>query len=52
MIFTKNTNIGKYLKILSWANSLTANNNKRSVELEIKATCKIVKILTFNLILI
>ena len=38
-----------YLKILSWANCFIANNNIRSVILEIKnGRCKIVKILIFR----
>ena len=38
----------EYLKILSWANSLIANNNIRSIILEIKkGRCKIVKIIIF-----
>ena len=38
-----------YLKILSRANSLIANNNTRSVILEIKNDrCKIIKILIFR----
>ena len=40
----------EYLKILSWANSLIANNNIRSIILEIKkGRCKIVKIIFCSL---
>ena len=41
-------NLVVIFKMLSWANSLIANNNIRSVILEIKNNrCKIVKILIF-----